>query len=199
VKNIRLIISSVAAVAALTATSGFALTPQGVSAQTLDAHSVNWGDIAVPGQLCKVNGQIQLHNGVARLSYSGLGPLFVQLIAVTRGDLARGFPVAALQILCSNQGGTAAGELTEGIFVFASAGQPRFLGMLTPQYRPEQLAPSYIPTVSVAHIDTQRHIATTEYFYTFADADCCPSGRASTIWDWTGRAFIPGRTKITSR
>jgi len=199
VKNIKLIIWSVAAVAALTATSGFAFTPQRVSAQTPGAHSVNWGDIAVPGQLCKVNDQIQLHDGVARLSHSGLGPLFVQLIAVTHGDLARGFPVAALQLLCSNQGGTAAGELAEGIFVFASAGQPRFLGLLTPQYRPKQPAPSYIPTLTVTHIDTQRHIATTEYFFTPADANCCPSGRASTIWTWTGRGFIPGRTNITSR
>jgi hypothetical protein len=197
--NIRLIISSVAAVAALTAMSGLAPSPPEVSAQTPDGHTVNWGDIAVPGQLCQVDGWIQLHDGIARLSHSGLGPLFVQMIAVTHGDLERGFPVAALQVLCSNQGGTAAGKLADGIFVFASAGRPRFLGLLTPQYRPEQLAPSYIPTMSVAHIDTQAHIATTEYFYTPANPDCCPSGRASTIWTWTGRTFIPGRTKITSR
>jgi hypothetical protein len=192
-------IGPVAAVVALTSAIGFAPSWQEVAAQTPGGHSVNWGDIAVPGQLCRVDGQIQLHNGITRLSHSGLGPLFVQEFAVTHGDLERGFPVAALQILCSNQGGTAAGKLAEGIFVFADAGQPRSLGLLTPQYRPEQLAPSYIPTMSVAHIDTQGHIATTEYFYTPADADCCPSGRASTIWQWTGRTFIPGRTTITSR
>jgi hypothetical protein len=195
---IRLIISPVAAVAALTAMSGFAPSAQEAAAQTPYGHSVNWGDIAVPGQLCQVDGQIQLHDGIARVSHSGLGPLFVQEFSVTHGDLARGFPVAAFQILCSNQGGTAAGKLADGIFVFASVGQPRFLGLLTPQYRPKQLARAYIPTMSVAHIDTQGHIATTEYFYTPANPDCCPSGRASTIWKWTGRTFIPGRTKITS-
>jgi hypothetical protein len=199
VRNIRLIIWSVAAVAALTAMSGFAPPAQKAAAQTRYGHRVNWGDIAVPGQLCQVDGQIRLHNGIARVSHSGLGPLFVQEIpAITYGDLERGFPVAAFQILCSNQGGTAAGKLADGIFVFASAGQPRFLGLLTPQYRPKQLARAYIPTMSVAHIDTQGHIATTEYFYTPANADCCPSGRASTIWKWTGRIFIPGRTTITS-
>jgi hypothetical protein len=197
VKNIRLIISWAAAVAAVTATSGFALTYQEASAQTVDVHSVNWGDIAIPGQLCEVHGKIQLHHGMAKVSHSGLGPLFVQLTTVTHGDLARGFPVAALEVWCSNQGGTAAGQLAEGIFVFSSASQPRFLGLLTPQYRPKDSIPSHIPSVSVAHIDTQGHIATTEYFYTPANPDCCPSGRASTIWKWTGRTFIPGRTKIT--
>ena len=104
--------------------------------------------------------------------------------------------MVALNVLCSNQGGTAAGQLADGIFVFASAGQTRFLGLLTPQYR-EPLA-SHIPLIAVAHIDNQGHIATAEYFYPPSDADCCPSGRAITIWKWTGRTFIPGRTKITS-
>jgi hypothetical protein len=48
VKNIRLIMSSVAAVAALT-TSGFAVTAQTASARTVDVHSVNWGDVTIPG------------------------------------------------------------------------------------------------------------------------------------------------------
>jgi hypothetical protein len=198
-KNIRLIISSVAAAAAFAAAGGFALTYQEASAQTADVKSVNWGDIALPGQLCEVRGQIQLHHGVAKVRHSGLGPLFVQLTAVTHGDLARGLPVAALEIWCSNQGGTAAGQLAEGIFVFTGAGHPRFLGLLTPQYRPKESIPSHIPSLAVVHIDIQGHIATTEYFYTPANADCCPSGRASTIWKWTGHTFIPGRTKITRR
>ena len=195
-QRIRLFISSVAAAAVLTAAGGFALTYQEASAQPIHVPSVNWGDIAIPGQVCEVSGKIQLHDGTAKLSHSGLGPLFVQLGTVTHGFLARGFPVAALNILCSNQGGTAAGQLADGILVFASAGQTRFLGLLTPQYR-EPLAP-HIPFIAVTHIDTQGHIATAEYFYTPSNADCCPTGRAVTLWKWTGRTFIPGQTKITS-
>ena len=197
-KSIRLIImSAAAAAAALTVASGFALTAAEAPAQALHAQGVNWGDIAIPGQMCEVSGNIQLHDGTARLSHSGLGPLVVQLGTVTRGFLAHGFGVAALNILCSNQGGTAAGQLADGIFVFASAGPARFLGLLTPQYREPQ-AP-HIPFTAVEHIDTQGHIATAEYFYTPSNADCCPTGRAITIWKWTGRTFIPGRTTITSR
>jgi hypothetical protein len=196
VKSIRLIISSVVAAAALTATSGFALTHQEASAQAVDVRGVNWGDIAIPGQMCEVSGNIQLHDGTARLSHSGLGPLFVQLIAVTHGFLAHGFGVAAVNVMCSNQSGMADGQLADGIFVFAGAGQPRFLGLLTPQYRePPGL---HVPLMAVEHIDTQGHIATAEYFYTPTSFDCCPTGRAITIWKWTGRTFIPGRTKITS-
>ena len=48
-KNIRLIMSSAVAVAALTATGGFALTAPAASARTADTHSVNWGDVTIPG------------------------------------------------------------------------------------------------------------------------------------------------------
>jgi hypothetical protein len=196
VQSIRLIISSVVAAAALTATGAFALTYQEASAQALGAQGVNWGDIAVPGQMCEVSGNIQLHDGTASVSHSGLGPLDVSLGTVTHGFLAHGFGVAALNILCSNQGGTAAGQLADGIVVFATAGQPRFLGLLTPQFREPQAA--HIPFIAVEHIDTQGHIATAEYFYTPSNADCCPTGRAVTIWKWTGRTFSPGLTKVTN-
>ena len=46
---------------------------------------------------------------------------------------------------------------------------------------------------------TAGHVAVTELFYRPSNPDCCPSGRAVTIWKWTGRTFIPGRTKIAIR
>jgi hypothetical protein len=57
----------------------------------------------------------------------------------------------------------------------------------------------HIPYIIVNHIESTGHIAVTEYFYNPANATCCPFGRAVTIWKWTGRTFIPGRTKITER
>jgi hypothetical protein len=204
-KHIRLIISSVAALAALTATSGVASTA--ASAQTLSMRAVNWGDVTIPGRLCEVKGQITLHNGHAAVKHSGYGiPLDVYTTTVSHGYLKHGLPVTALQIWCATTGGTAAGQIAEGIFIFASpaspagpaspASEPHLLGTLTPQYNPTSAA--HIPYIAVSRIDTSGHIAVTEYFYSPANPDCCPSGRAVTIWKWTGRTFIPGRTKITA-
>ena len=93
---------------------------------------------------------------------------------------------------------SAAAELAEGIVVLDSPGsRPHLLGTLTPQYRPSTAA--HTPYITVDRIDTAGHIAVTELFYRPSNADCCPSGRAVTIWKWTGRKFIPGRTKITIR
>jgi hypothetical protein len=201
VKNIRLIVSSLAAVTALTATALTATggAAQAASAQTRSAHSVNWGDVTIPGQLCKVNGPIKLHNGRAFVRHSGFGmALDVLMLNVTRGGLGRGLQVAALQVWCDNTGGTADGELAEGIFVFDSpGGHPHLLGTLTPQLKGNPTL--HIPFIVVNHIESTGHVAVTEFFYTPANATCCPSGRATTLWRWTGRTFIPGRTKITSR
>jgi hypothetical protein len=194
VKNVRLIVSSLAAVAALTATSVFTLTYQEASARTLDPQSVNWGDVTIPGQL----GQIQLHNGHATVRHSGFGmTLDVMELTVTRGNLGHGLQVAALQVWCDNTAGTADGELAEGIMVFDSpGGHPHLLGTLTPQHKTS--ATVHIPFIVVTGIESTGHVAVTEYFYNPVNPTCCPSGRATTIWTWTGHKFIPGRTKITS-
>ena len=198
-KNIRLIMSSVAAAAALTATSGFALGAQEASAQTLSTHSVNWGDVTIPGTLCKVNGQIHLHKGSASVRHSGFGiPLDVYTTVVAHGHLAPSLPVTTLQIFCANTGGTADGQLTEGIFVFDSpGGHPHLLGTLTPQLKGNPML--HIPFIVVSHIESSGHVAVTELFYNSVDPTCCPAGRATTLWRWTGRTFVPGRTKITSK
>jgi hypothetical protein len=182
VKNIRLIMSSLAAAAALTATSGFALGAQAASAQTLSAHSVNWGDVTIPGQLCKVSGQIRLHNSRAFVRRSGFGmALDVLMLAVTHGSLGHGLQVAALQVWCDNTGGTADGELAEGIFVFDSpGGHPHLLGTLTPQLKGNPML--HIPFIVVNRIEATSHVAVTELFYNPANATCCPSGRATTLW-----------------
>ena len=194
-KNIRLIVSSLATAAALTATGGYA---QAASAQTLSAHNVNWGDVTIPGHLCKVSGQIHLHNGNATVRHSGFGmALDVLATTVTHGYLAHGLPVTALQVWCDNTGGTADGQLAEGIMVFDSpGGHAHLLGTLTPQHKTSAML--HIPFIAVNRIETTGHVAVTEFFYHLANATCCPTGRATTLWKWTGRTFIPGRTKITS-
>jgi len=197
-KNIRLIVSSLAAVAALTATA-LTTTGSAASAQTRSAHSVNWGNVTIPGKLCKVNGPITLHNGRAFVRHSGFGvALDVFMTQVSRGNLGHGLQVAALQVWCDNTGGTADGQLAEGIFVFDSPiGHLHLLGTLTPQLRGNPML--HIPFITVNHIETSGHVAVTEFFYNQPDPTCCPAGRATTLWKWTGRTFIPGRTHITTK
>jgi hypothetical protein len=200
-KNIKLIVSSLAAVTALAAT---ALTTTGGAAQAAQAapartSSVNWSDVTIPGQLCKVSGPIKLHNGKAFVRHSGFGmALDVFMTSVTRGSLGHGLQVAALQVWCDNTGGTADGQLAEGILVFDSpGGHPHLLGTLTPQLKGNPML--HIPFIAVNHIESTGHVAITEFFYDSANPTCCPSGRATTLWKWTGRSFIPGRTHITSK
>jgi hypothetical protein len=178
--------------AVVTAGTAFALPAKCPPRHALNLHHVTWGDVAIPGQLCRVKGAIRLHHGQARVARSGYGPLEVSASGPAYGDLGGGQQVAALQVWCSNQGGTAAGQLAEGIIVFSGAGgRLHVLGTLTPRYRPRS-AP-HIPFIAVKSIGAER-IVTTEYWYASSDADCCPSGRATTSWHWNGRFFTPGRT-----
>jgi hypothetical protein len=196
VKKIRLtILATVAMSAAIAATSAFALPSRGVPARGALLKHVNWGDVAIPGQLCEVSGPIQLHNGRAVVFHSGFGPIVVYTSSVTHGYLRHRLPVAALQIWCATAAGMVKVPLAEGIVVFSSGGgTAHLLGTLTPQYHPA--SEPFIPYISVARIDKAGHLTTTEFWYAPSNPACCPSGRATTVWKWTGRTFIPGLTKI---
>jgi hypothetical protein len=195
--RIRLISLIIALATALTS-AVLAVGPGTAFAQpaghSLNLHHVRWGNVVVPGKLCRVNGPIRLHHGDAKLRHSGFGPLDVSEQGPTYGNLGNGQQVAALQVWCSNQGGTAAGELAEGLVVFSGAGgHLHVLGTLTPQLRTGHAV--HIPFITARSIGAG-HIVTTEFFYTGSDADCCPSGRALTSWHWNGHSFKPGRTTI---
>jgi hypothetical protein len=199
VKYLRQIMVVSAVLAAIAATSGFALPYRAGPARAPEMQRVNWGDVTIPGKLCKVNGSIRLHNGVsATVSHSGFGyPVQAYEGMVTHGNLGRGLQVTALQVFCAIAHGTGGSQLSEGIFVFDSpSGTAHLLGTLTPTYFPK--GPVHIPYIAVSHISTAGHIATIEYWYTSANPDCCPSGRAYTVWRWTGHGFVPGHTTVTA-
>jgi hypothetical protein len=195
VKYVRMIMVASAVLATVAATSGFALAAE--APRTPGAAQVNWGDVTIPGTLCKVNGSMRLHNGISgSVSHSGFGfPVQAYSTQVTHGDLEPGLPVTAIVVFCSIPNGTAASQLSEGIFVFDSpGGTAHLLGTLTPRYFPK--TGGHIPYIGVSHIETSGHIATTEYWYMPMNADCCPAGRAYTVWKWTGHAFVPGHTTV---
>ena len=193
-KYIRLFMVMTAAVAAIVATSGFAPAARAAAPRTPDVQRVNWGDVTIPGKLCKVNGSITLHNYSAGVR-SGYGPIEVFASTVTHGNLGHGLQVTTLQVFCSAMSGTAAGQVAEGVFVFSSpGGAPHLLGTLTSQYHPK--SKSHLPYLAVQKISTGK-IATIEYWYASGNADCCPAGRAYTTWTWTGHKFVPGHTTVT--
>jgi hypothetical protein len=193
--SLAVLLAAVLAITGLTTGTAFAGTALAQPAgRSLNLHHVRWGNVAVPGWLCRVHGRIQLHHGDAKLRHSGFGPLDVSEQGPVYGNLGNGQQVAALQVWCSNQGGTAAGELAEGLVVFSGAGgRLHVLGTLTPQYHPHTRV--HIPFVAVKSIGSER-IVTTEFFYNGTDADCCPGGRALTTWHWNGHSFKAGRTVI---
>lgn len=195
-KHIRLIMVVSVVLATIAATSGFALLHRAGPARATVTPRVNWGDVTIPGQLCKVNGSIRLHNGISGSYHSGFGrPVQAYSTQVTHGDLEPGLPVTTIVVFCSIPNGTAASQLSEGVFVFDSpGGTVHWLGTLTPTYFPK--TGGHIPYISVSNIDTAGHIATTEYWYAPMNPDCCPTGRAYTVWKWTGHGFVPGHTTV---
>jgi hypothetical protein len=194
VRFISLIIALATALTSAVLTVGTGTAFAQPAGHSLNLHHVKWGNVAVPGWLCRVNGPIRLHHGDARLKHSGFGPLDVSEQGPAYGNLGNGQQVAALQVWCSNQGGTAAGELAEGLVVYSGAGgRLHVLGTLTPRLRTSHKV--HIPFVTVKSIGAER-IVTTEFFYHGADADCCPGGRALTTWHWNGHSFKPGRTTV---
>lgn len=194
--RLAIIITVLVTALATAAATGTALAqpPAGPPGNVLNLHRVNWADVTIPGALCRVKSTIRLHKGQARISRSGYGPLQVLTSGPAYGDLGHGQQVAALAVWCDNQGGTAAGELAQGLAVSGTAGSRLYwLGTLTPQYRPRGGA--HIPFISAGRIGRDR-IVTTEYWYASGDPDCCPTGRASTSWVWNGHRFLADRTVI---
>ena len=108
------VLITAAVMAVVTAGTAFALPSTCPPRHALNLHHVNWGDVAIPGALCRVKGVIRLHKGQAKLGHSGYGPLEVSTSGPAYGDLGGGQQVAALQVWCSNQGGTAAGPAGPG-------------------------------------------------------------------------------------
>jgi hypothetical protein len=157
----------------------------------------DWNRALLPGSVCGVDHPIRLHSGYAT-AYSRRWPAVSPIEAargrVVYGDLLGGpGDAAALQIVCVNRGGTAAGQLAFAVVVYA-AGQrgPKVLGVLTPRLRSSR---THVPILTPAAI-THDKVVLTEFYYGPHDADCCPTGRATTAWRFRAGAFRPASTVV---
>ena len=108
----------------------------------------------------------------------------------TRPALRRTQPNAS-----ANGGGTADGQLADAYVIFTGiGGKLTALGTITPQERPNGVHVSILAGLSIS----PGTIITQEDWYRPNDSTCCSTGRASTIWTYTGGQFIPGTPDVRS-
>jgi hypothetical protein len=168
-----------------------------VSARPIDLHRVDWNRAVLPGSVCGVDHAIALHTGSATVRSSrwpNVPRVSVDRGRVVYGDLSGGGgDDAALQVVCANLGGTAAGQLAFAVVVFAPALRaPKVVGVLTPVLPSTGRHVPIIVPLSIAH----GAVTVGEYVYGPNDADCCPSGRARTVWRLEAGVLRPVSTVV---
>lgn len=172
-----------------------------------DLHAVDWRRVVVPGAACGATRPIHIDGG------GDWGDAFVRSAAhpwwpavvvgsgwsgVRYGDLdGDGRDEAALDVVCSNAGGTASGQLAFSNAIFAARGRwLHSIGIITPR---QPLDPDawHVPLVW-AEIRRGKVIGH-EAWYGPQDGTCCASGRARTIWAYAHGRLRPSRTIVDRR
>jgi hypothetical protein len=113
------------------------------------------------------------------------------------GDLfGSGLDVAALDVFCSNTGGTADGQIQDSWVIFTdTTGTLQTLATLTPQQR--STTGDHVPifTAEPGGIEIQPgKITVKEGWYGPNDDTCCPTGLATTVWTFANGRFAPSTT-----
>jgi hypothetical protein len=173
---------------------------------------VGWANETLPGAVCKSRGPIQLRKHLAQIARTGFGdvnssgadPDLVLVSAayrVTYGQLNGVGSAAAVDVLCSNNGGTADGQIRFADVVFrGSASGVRQLGLITPQ-QPDSANLSHLSHVPLLGKPkwVGGRIVVVEYWYGPSDPTCCASGRATTTWAYRAGKLTAVRTVVTRR
>jgi hypothetical protein len=198
------VVAGAAALAALVGTAAIA------SAQTtLPLQAVGWQNETLPGAVCKANSPIRLHNHIAQISHTGFGdvdsfgsdPDLVRVAAaydVTYGKLGGVGRAAAVDVVCSNNGGTADGQIRFADVIFrGSATGVHLVGLITPRQRHSSNV-SHVPLLGKVKWVAGR-IVVAEYWYGPNDPTCCASGRATTTWAYRTGKLTAVRTVVTKQ
>jgi hypothetical protein len=132
----------------------------------------------------------------------GVGPRYVRLTDVATtvryGSFGTGgrVPVAAVQLVCDNNGGTAAGQLLFSIAVYTVRDEElRLLALITPR---QQLPDNHVTVIEVGQLSPSG-LSVDEAWYGPEDATCCPTGRATSRWEYADGGLRPAGTRITRR
>lgn len=179
------------------ATSSALVASPSSSEPSIDLHHVDWPSVSVPGQFCSVPGSVKLTGGQASASSTTWGAVHLSEDGpVVYGDLgADAQHIAAVPVWC-DRGGTAASQVAQAYVVFTATGETAHaLRAITAQQNSGGNV--HIPYVVGLTISSGT-ITAHEVWYRQTDPDCCPSGRASTVWTYTQAQLVPGTPQITS-
>jgi hypothetical protein len=192
------------------ATDGITIDVVGRAVKTrVRLQAVRWANETLPGAVCESNRTIRLKNHVAQLAHTGFGgvnsagpdPDLVLVSAayrVTYGQLVGLGPAAAVDVICSTNGGTADGQIRSADVIFAELPSGvRSVGLVTPR-QPRSSKASHVPLLGKVRWSTGR-LAVNEYWYGPRDATCCATGRATTTWAYRGGRLAVLNTVITKR
>ncbi len=170
--------------------------------------AVNWADSGLPGAVCKASKEIVLKNHTATLSKTGFGNVDShgdpdQVIVYGAGDVEYGTvgaakePAAAIDVMCSNNGGTADGQLRSARVMFGGqVGATKLLGIITPQH--PSARDQHVPLLGKVTF-SGGDLTVREYFYGANDPTCCASGRATTTWELSKGKLKAINTVVTKR
>jgi hypothetical protein len=192
-------------------TAGFAMerSRNAADAATQSLHGVAWGNVTLPGSACEARRPIAMHNGSGFVSpiprhwssahFYGKRGVTVSdgpSAVVVYGELAgTGNENAGLQVLCSNGGGTADGQLLWDWVIFSD--RDRRLSVVG-VVKPKVQAPHEHATLLQIIMKPGELIAH-EFFYGPYDGTCCSSGRATTIWTYSHGVLRASTPVITRR
>lgn len=167
-----------------------------MGAAPADLRDVDWANVSIPGDFCSVPGVVRLREGGAEASSDVWGTVQVDSHEETEyGDInGDSQEEAVVHVSCDNGGGTASGRLASAAVVLTrTRGRLTVLGTVTPQKNPQQAGPTRL------HAQAKPgRVVSLEFWYRPADATCCPSGKATTIWRLRGGELVPGAPHITS-
>ena len=170
-----------------------------------DLHTIDWRTVALPGGVCGSSRPIRPRHGPEAFIHADVNLLWWNPVVVsswsrpTFGDLdGDGRDEAALNVVCANGGGTAAGQLAFSDVIFKTLEKSlRVVGIVTPQ-QPLDPAMTHVPLSHVVAIKRQKVIVS-EAWYGPHDGTCCASGQARTTWTYANGKLRPTRTTILER
>ena len=173
---------------------------------------VDWPNAVVPASVCGGQGSVRLHDSYGLVSSrrwpdawnSDQPAVMANQVQVGFSDpvrygavMADGRPEALVPIWCTNGGGTADGQLGQGLVVYhESRDGPAVTGIITTSQSNDQTM-AYFDDAAI-RIERGR-ITLEELFYGPDDSPCCPTGRAQDIWTIDNGALVHNETRVTRR
>lgn len=173
-----------------------------------DVYGVHWKNVTLPGAACGATHPIRLRNGWAVVR-SAAWPWWaiVDVFATPPHSRSGGYGdldgdgnsnEAAVGVICSNGGGTGAGQLGSSSVIFSARENVlHVVGVIRPQ-QPLDAEAGHVPLLGPVEILRGKVLAQ-EAWYGPHDGTCCPSGRAATIWTYVGGRLRPSRTIVVLR